>query len=285
MTAPRQNPPAKFDWATLGLFAGIAIAIARPASAQSSKPVAFVAHRAIYDLALDTDPSHPSVDAARGRIVFEFSGSACEGYTQNLRQVVVLQGSELGEKLLDSSSRSFEEADGKIMRYSGSLKINDGEPQETDGTAEKNADGLTVKLKKPEAETVELKGAVMFPTFHYQSLVAAALKGNTSFETQIFDGTGDGKTISDSFAVIGKLLPEAKASDAVRKAGFATLKRWPVTISYFDGEGQDRETPSYSTSMELLENGVADALTLNYGDFVLKGTLRQIEALPQKSCP
>jgi hypothetical protein len=284
MMVRRQNPPAKLYW-TLGLSVGVGIAMVGSALAQSSKPVPFLAHRAIYDLALDADPSRPSVETARGRIVFEFSGSACEGYTQNFRQVVVLQGPELGERLIDSSSRSFEEADGKIMRYSGSLRINDAEPQETDGTAEKSADGIKVTLKKPEAETVQLKGAAMFPTLHYQSLVGAALKGDTSFETQIFDGTGDGKTISDSFAIIGKALPEAKASDALHKAGFANMKRWPVTISYFDGEGQDRETPSYSTSMELLENGVADALTLNYGDFVLKGTLRQIEVLPQKSCP
>ena len=283
MTARKQNPPSKSS-ALAGLGLGIiCVALAAPAYAVNAVP--FLAHRAVYDLSLDTDPSRPTVEAARGRIVFEFSGSACEGYTQNFRQVAALEGGEFGLRKIDSRSLSFEEAGGKIMRYSGSLTINDGETQDTEGTVEVQGDALNVSLVKPEAETVSLKGNAVFPTAHYQSIVAAALKGETTVEARVFDGTGDGKTISDSFAIIGKALPESKAGDAIKKAGFGGMKRWPVTVSYFDGEGQERETPSYSMSMELLENGVADSLILNYGDFVLKATLRQIDTLPQRICP
>lgn len=282
MTARRQNPPAK--WAAYFLLSGVAaLAVTGQVHAEAQMP--FAAHRAVYDLSLDADPSRPMVETARGRIVFEFSGSPCEGYTQNFRQVATLQGGEFGDRLVDSRSMSFEDADGKTMRFSGSVKINSAEPEETDGMAELKANELAVTLTKPEAESVTLKSPAVFPTAHYRQLVAAALQNATTFEAKVFDGTGDGKTISDTFAIIGKALPEAKAGEAIKKAGFSSLKRWPVTISYFDGEGQERETPSYSMSMELLENGIADALVLNYGDFVLKGTLRQVETLPQKSCP
>jgi hypothetical protein len=283
MTARRQNPPAKSAAISrLGLSL-LFLGLAAPVYAVNAVP--FLAHRAVYDLSLDADPSRPSVDGARGRIVFEFSGSACEGYTQNFRQVAVLDGAEFGQRRIDSRSLSFEEADGKVMRYSGSLTINDGEPQDTEGTVEIKDDALSVNLTKPAAEAVTLKGQAEFPTAHYQNIVAAAVKGATTLEARVFDGSGDGKTVSDSFAIIGKLLTQDKASEAVKKAGFAGMKRWPVIVSYFDGEGQEREFPSYSMSMELLENGVADALVLNYGDFVLKGTLRQIDLLPQRSCP
>lgn len=282
MTARPQNPPAK--WAVHFLFLSVAVlAVSDQADAGAQMP--FVAHRAIYDLTLDADPSRPMVETARGRIVFEFSGSPCEGYTQNFRQVASLQGGDFGDRLVDSRSMSFEDADGKTMRFSGSVTINNAEPEETEGMAEQKTDEIAVSLTKPEAETVALKGSADFPTAHYRQLVAAALQGATTLEAKVFDGTGDGKTISDTFAIIGKALPETKAGEAIRKAGFADLKRWPVTISYFDGEGQEREKPSYSMSMELLENGVADALVMNYGDFVLNGTLRQIDTLPQKSCP
>lgn len=285
MTARRQNPPTK--WGERGLHAGILALSVMISSglARAETPMPFAAHRAIYDLELDADPSRPMLEAARGRIVFEFSGSACEGYTQNFRQVAVMQGSEFGERVVDSRSLSFEDADGKTMRYSGSVKVNDAPADEVDGMAERKADGVAVSLTKPEPETLTVKGQALFPTAQYRGLVAAALQGRTVYETKVFDGTGDGKTISDTFAIIGKALPEDKASDALKKAGFAALKRWPVTISYFDGEGQERETPSYSMTMELVENGISDALTMNYGDFVLKGKLRQIETLPQKNCP
>lgn len=282
MTARRQNPPSK--WKAQGLALGILILTFSGLAKADALPQ-FIAHRAVYDLTLDADPSRPMVESARGRIVFEFSGSPCEGFTQNFRQVAALQGSDIGERLIDSRSMSFEDADGKTMRYSGSVKINDTDPDETEGMAEQKSGEIVVALVKPEEETVTLKGTAMFPTAHYRELVAIALKGATTLEAKVFDGTGNGKTMSDTFAIIGKTLPEASASDAVKKAGFGAMKRWPVTISYFDGEGQERETPSYSMSMELLENGIADALVLNYGDFVLKGALRQIEPLPQKACP
>lgn len=283
MTMRRQNPPANFGYASalcLVLGASIFGFVSLPANA-----AAMLAHRAIYDLSLDADPSRPMLETARGRIVYEFSGSSCEGYTQNFRQVAELAGSEFGKRLIDSRSLSFEEAGGKVMHYNGSITINNADVQETDGTAEKVEGAVKISLVKPEPETVSLQRAAMFPTEHYQRIIAAAIKGEAALEAAVFDGNGDGKTISDTFAVIGKILPENKAGEAIRKAGFAAIKRWPVTVSYFDGEGQERETPSYVMSMELLENGVADALVLNYGDFVLKGTLRQVDTLPQKSCP
>lgn len=283
MPTRRQNPPAK-SVAPIGLcLALFFVTLSTSASAVNSLP--FLAHRAVYDLSLDADPSRPTVEAARGRIVFEFSGSPCEGYTQNFRQVAVLEGGEFGQRRIDSRSRSFEEADGKLMRYSGSLTINEGEAQDTEGKVEIRDDAMSVSLTKPEPETLSIKGKAEFPTAHYQNIVAAALSGETTLAARVFDGSGDGKTVSDSFAVIGKILRDDNAGEAIKKAGFGTMKRWPVTVSYFDGEGQERETPSYSMSMELLENGVADALVLNYGDFVLKGILRQIDILPQRSCP
>lgn len=286
MTARRQNLPAKKWMGVSGLVFGLVFGLGvGPSSAQTTSAKPFIAHRAIYDLVLEADPSRPAVESGSGRIVFEFSGSVCEGFTQNFRQVMSLEGSEFGQRLVDSRSLSFEEAGQKAMHFSGSLKVNDAEPEDTDGTVEKVNGGLKIALTKPETATTSVQGAAMFPTEHYQQIVRSALAGQAALETRVFDGSGDGKTVSDSFAVIGKQLPESKAGDAITKAGFATMKRWPVTISFFDGEGSDRETPSYVMSMQLLENGIADALVLNYGDFIMKGTLRQLEILPQKACP
>ena len=127
MTAWQQNLPANSGrWFALLLLWNLTPAVS---SSVSAAPV-MAAHRAIYDLSLDADPSRPLVETARGRIVFEFSGSACEGYTQNFRQVAELAGSEFGQRVIDSRALSFEEADGKVMHYSGSIVINGGEPDE-----------------------------------------------------------------------------------------------------------------------------------------------------------
>jgi hypothetical protein len=49
--------------------------------AAAAQPVIMAAHRATYELSLAENDGGKGVEAARGRIVFEFSGSSCEGYT------------------------------------------------------------------------------------------------------------------------------------------------------------------------------------------------------------
>jgi hypothetical protein len=282
MMRRRQNPLAKWS-STAVCCAGLVMLAALPASGAEAVP--FLSHRAVYDLSLEADPSRAMIETAQGRIVFEFSGSKCEGYTQNFRQVVDLQGDEFGRRLVDSRALTFEEGDGSGMRYSSTVIVNDGEPEEIKGEVKQENGQIRVKLAEPSPETLTITGKSVFPTSHYLDLIAAAGRGDATHEARVFDGTGDGKTVSDTFAIIGKQLPATDAGEVIRKAGFASVKRWPVTISYFDGDGQERETPSYMISMELYENGVADSLRLDYVDFVLKGTLRQMEAIPQRACP
>ena len=45
-------------------------------------------HRAIYEMKLGDARSGSGVTDLSGRMVFEISGSACEGYTQNMRFVM-----------------------------------------------------------------------------------------------------------------------------------------------------------------------------------------------------
>ena len=80
---------------------------------------------------------------------------------------------------------------------------------------------------------------------------------------------------------------EANAS----QQAFRSLKRWPVTISYFDRASKDskeksgEQTPVYAITFELYENGVSRALMLDYGDFVLSGELTSFEMKDVKPCP
>ena len=72
------------------------------ASAPSSgapDTISLTPHRAVYDLALAKGGGSRNMEGARGRIAFEFTGDACEGYALNYRQVTVLDSSEIGMAL------------------------------------------------------------------------------------------------------------------------------------------------------------------------------------------
>ena len=63
-----------------------------PALAGASGP--FLAHQALYELKLVKARGSNAISGARGRILYNFSGSACEGYTSEFRQVSELDSGE-----------------------------------------------------------------------------------------------------------------------------------------------------------------------------------------------
>ena len=57
------------------------------AAAPRAAAVALASHRAVYDLKLASTRGKRAMNAVRGRILYDFSGSACEGYALQFRQV------------------------------------------------------------------------------------------------------------------------------------------------------------------------------------------------------
>ena len=63
-----------------------------PAPAFAAAPL--IAHRAVYDLALDKASDRSGIIGLQGRMVYEFNGSPCEGYTVNFRFVTRIDTGE-----------------------------------------------------------------------------------------------------------------------------------------------------------------------------------------------
>src|SRR3974390_2632674 len=78
------------------LVLGLSLAAnADPAkTAPSADKVLLVPHRAVYDLTLSKSRGSRGVQAVRGRILYDFSGNACDGYELEFRQVSELDSGE-----------------------------------------------------------------------------------------------------------------------------------------------------------------------------------------------
>src|SRR5277367_3153458 len=116
----------------------------------------FLAHQAMYDLSLVKSRGSNPVNSARGRILYNFSGNACEGYTSEFRQVSELEIGEGKMMLSDLRSSSWEDGEGKSYRFKIDARTNDNDPNPVDGIAERTGDKITVKLKQPETKTFTL---------------------------------------------------------------------------------------------------------------------------------
>src|SRR4051812_26643226 len=92
---------------------------ATEASAQSTLALhnALAPHRAIYDITLARSEDGSGVSSAKGRMVFELTGSACAGYKMRQRMVVNIGDAEGKVGLLDFRITTFESADGGVYNF------------------------------------------------------------------------------------------------------------------------------------------------------------------------
>src|SRR5215471_8348383 len=273
---------------SLGLLAIAAVACA-PAWAAAGAP--FLPHRALYELSLVKSRGSSPVNSARGRILYNFSGNACEGYTSEFRQVSELDVGEGKVTLSDLRSSSWEDGAGKTYRFQIETRMNDADSNPIDGIAERTGDHITVKLKKPEAKTFTLDGSTVFPTEQIQRIIAAAREGKSVLELTVYDGSDNGEKVYNTLSVIGQPIPGdkaiAKPDPSTASEQMKSMTRWPVTVSYYDRDSKSKEgeqTPIYAMSFELFENGVSRALVLDYNDFVISGALGKFDVKDSKPC-
>jgi hypothetical protein len=271
--------------AAAGLIAGGCFAAAPPAEAAA----ALAPHRAVYDLTLAKSGGKRPVQAVHGRILYDFSGNACEGYALQFRQVSEIDSGEGKVALSDLRAATWEEGDAKSFRFNSENKVNERVVDAVDGNAGRDSSGVSVKLSKPKPKSFNLDPKIVFPTEHVRRVIEAAEAGKTLLELSVFDGSESGDKVFSTLAVIGNVIaPGEKLPDdaAAGNPALAGLKRWPVTISYFEqGSAKTGEqTPAYAIGFELYENGVSRALALDYGDFVVSGVMSQLELKDTTTC-
>jgi hypothetical protein len=265
----------------MGLSSSLALFGAQAAFADS---MPLLAHRAIYDLTLVKSDDTKGPSAAVGLIAYDFSGSACEGYATKFRQVVKLDPQEGESRVTDMRSATFEDADSKSFQYTIDTAIDNHHADGVDGSLSRAKDGtIALKLKHPKIDKASLSAAILFPTEHILHILAAAKAGDTTVSAQVFDGSDDGEKVYDTLTVIGHKTTSPPPEKAVQIDALKDVPRWPVTISYFD-QDKSVDTPAYTTSFDLYENGVSRGLRVDYGSFVLAGEITKFEVISQKAC-
>jgi hypothetical protein len=262
--------------------AGAAPIAAPVPNSEAAKPVVLASHRAVYDLKLAQSSGARGVQAVRGRILYDFSGSACEGYELNFRQVSELDSGEGKTVLSDLRSTTWENNDASKFRFNSENLINDKTTDTVDGSAERKASAVSVDLKQPKDKTFTVPADVVFPTEHMRRIIEAARAGKTVLELPVYDGSETGQKLYSTLTVIGRPIEQEAAGDAAAKEpALASLTRWPVTISYFEKnaktERSSEQQPVYAISFQLYENGISRALTLDYSDFAIGGEMTGLE--------
>jgi hypothetical protein len=246
-------------------------------------------HRAVYEMRLAGQKQGSDINKVEGRLVYEFTGSPCEGFSTQFRFVTRIE-SDGQVKLSDMRTSSYEDAPGTTFDFVNQTYISSILTEDSKGSAARKAAIIDVALTKPKADKLTVPGDALFPTQHLARLIAAAEAGDKVVEIKLYDGTEGGNKIDQTTSVIGKELgPDAPISDepGANAPELAHLRSWPINVSYFPADkpaGGGETVPDYQLSFILYENGVARHMVLDYGDFSLEGRLVDLKVIEGKTC-
>ncbi|WP_026088016.1 cell envelope integrity EipB family protein [Bartonella rattimassiliensis] len=245
---------------------------------KAEEPIFIVPHRAIYDFHLDSVSHEMTISGMSGRMVYELTGSACQGYSTRFRFISRIHIEDMPVRLTDQQTTSYETGDGRTFHFN----ITDQEGEEiahrAEGIAERTQDGLTVILKKPKEKTYKLAMAE-FPMMQLKNIIRNAKAGHHFYNVTVFDGTNKADKVIKESIVIGEKKTLLSDSETEEMRKLDEEEYWPVIISYFDdGENKDG-LPIYRSSFLLHENGVMRDLHIDYGTFSVRAKLSSLEFL------
>jgi hypothetical protein len=242
-----------------------------------------VPHRAVYDIQLKQASERSGIEGMRGRMVYEFNGSQCAGYTTNFRFVTRI---DTGEQIrvTDQQSMTFEDLASGKFRFETKSFTDDQMDKDVSGAAADENGKVKVEIKAPAPRAVEIADS-RFPAEHMLEVIANARKGKKFFEARIFDGSEDGDKSYLTTTFVGPSRKSTGTDAEDKSAGaMAGASYWPVSIAYYDEKAAGDLLPIYTQSFKLYENGITRDLTLDYGDFVLSGKLTKLEVLGTGDC-
>jgi hypothetical protein len=278
------------------LLAGGPVALAfmalwsMPSAHAAGEGIVLAPHRAIYDMTLAEARGGAGVTQVTGRMVYELTGSACEGYTQNMRFVTNMTNQNGAAVISDLRSSSWEDAGGKRFRFNSSQFRDDKATEATAGDATRapTVSDVKVELSKPAKKDLSLRMGVYFPIQHSIALLEAARSGKATFRANLFDGSEKGEKVYDTVSFIGRVQPAGgnrKLPGLKDGERLDQLPAWPVSIGYFEpGSDKKDAVPVYELMFLFFENGVSRKLFIDYGEFAIQGEIKEIVFLPSNKC-
>lgn len=260
----------------------VALILLLSGAAQAAPGVALQPHRAVYSLTLDMTRGQRSVISIEGQMEYRWA-TACDGssFEQNYQvDMVYASGDTLSRK---TRYAGWESADGHELTYNLSSSTNGEDKEDIRGTARLDgAAGGDAVFKTPADLKQALPAGSLFPTTHMERLVEAMRQGQPIFTAGFFDGSSTDGPQYVSVA-IGRTQPGDPAADALRQG-----PSHAIVMAFFNvgkaGKDKSAEQPEYELRQRLFENGIADRIVIDYGDFAMAAKLDTLEPIDAPRC-
>ena len=251
---------------------------------QQPQDVVLVPHRATYDMKLAVARPNSGISAVSGAMVLETVDS-CDGWEVKQRIKLKFLRNDGEEFDTDSSFSSYETKDGLGLRFSVRNIQDDEVEEELRGQADLTAPGGKGRaaFTLPEVRSFELPAGTLFPTTHLALIIRHARDGDKSASYSVFDGA----RLDGAFQVNAVISRSTRTTGPPVRGDVGLLRNqpsWNVRLAFFAAGDQGSANPEYELALDLLGNGIARSMLLDYGDFAVDARLVQLQALPRPRC-
>ena len=254
------------------------------ASVPGGQAADFSAHRGLYDMSLVKANSGSGISGVAGKMAVEWHNS-CTGWAFQYQSVIDVTFEEGTPVRLTSNATSWESSDGTDYRFDVRHLTNGKEMERIEGVAKLSGDkgGGYSLFNHPKPTKFDLPGGTLFPVAHSMAIVRAAKGGKSPqfVSRNIFDGM-DVKGLYQVNAIIGPVMPP-KIGFRVNGDAMKKMASWPVSLAYFAVKS-GQPTPDHEIKMRLFANGVADDLVMDFGSFIVRARLGQVDLLDPPAC-
>jgi hypothetical protein len=249
-----------------------------PAEAITAGVARMVAHRAAYRLDLG-EGRNTGISAVRGAMVFDVQ-DACEGWATRQRMTMTVVDRDGQDVETVSDYATYEAKDNTRLRFSLTQSTQGAVSQRVAGEAELKADGTgLVRYAEPAGREEALPPGTMLPTRHTVLAIETARAGRRLLAGPLFDGTSS-EGPQDTTTIVSAWSAEAAAQPRfplLANQGSARLR-----IAFFErgAASSGASQPEYEVGLRYYENGVADDLVMDFGEFSVRGTLLELAPVP-----
>jgi hypothetical protein len=235
------------------------------------------AHRAAYRLDLG-EGRNSGIASVRGAMVFDVA-DACEGWATRQRMTMTVTDRDGQEIETVSDYATYEAKDNSRLRFSLTQSTQGAVSQRVSGEAELNPDGSgTIRYAEPAGKEEALPAGTLLPMRHTVLAVEAARAGRRLLAAPLFDGTSD-EGPQDTTTIVSAW---SQAAGAPRFPLLADQASGRMRIAFFErgAAGSGASQPEYEVGLRYFENGVADEITMDFGEFSVTGQALELTPLP-----
>ena len=248
-------------------------------------------HRAVYDITFDHATPGSGVADMTGRMVYEMTGSSAAGYAQNMRFVTRMtnqegaaQSTTCAPRASRISPRTACASPPASTRTRSCRKPRRAAPGPATATS-----FTEVKLTKPAKKTVKLPSDIYFPIQHSLALVEAARRRaqpcspptSTTAPTRARSSTRRAPSSARAPRRDRSRCRQGRQRRQARRACLLADRHRLLRA----GAGALDALPTYELSFRFYENGVSSQLYIDYGDFAIRGELKELTFLEEGKCP